>query len=93
LQIPMIGLGNVMKLHEYVWMNELRKHSANMQEAFCIVPSDAFYNAKRAYSNYYNQVDSFTNIQIFRNGEPAHNFYIYHLSGWKGNLPLTLGFE
>jgi len=93
LQIPMIGLGDVMKLHEYAWMNELRTHSANMQEAFCIVPSDAFYNAKRAYSNYYNQVDSFTNIQIFRNGEPAHNFYIYHLSGWKGNLPLTLGFE
>jgi hypothetical protein len=85
----MIGLGHIMDLHEYMWMNNLRKDSANMQQAFCIVPSDEFYNAKRVYKNYYTRIDSITNIQTFRGGKPAHNFYIYRLSGWKGVIPLV----
>lgn len=85
--IKMIGLGYMMDLHEYVWMNNLRKDSVNMQQAFCIVPSDGFYNVKRAYSNYYNSIDSVSNIQIYRNGKPSNNFYVFRLSGWKGKLP------
>ncbi len=81
--IKMIGLGNIMDLHEYIWMNTLRKDSVNMQQAFCIVPSDEFYNVKNACKNYYSYVDSVTSIQIFRANKPAHNFYVYHLSGWK----------
>lgn len=88
LNIKMIGLGNMMDLHEYLWMNAIRKDSVNMQQAFCIVPSDEFYNVKNAYKNYYNRVDSVTSIQTFRGNKPAHNFYVYHLSGWKGDLPL-----
>jgi len=88
LHIKMIGLGNLMDLHEYIWMNNRRKDSVNMEQAFCIVPSEGFYDLKQAYSNYYNQIDSVTNIQTFRGNEPAHNFYVYHLSGWKGELPL-----
>jgi 4-amino-4-deoxy-L-arabinose transferase-like glycosyltransferase len=86
--IKMIGLGNEMDLHEYIWMNNLRKDSVNMQQAFCIIPSDEFYNIKKAYHNYYKYVDSVTSIQTFRANKPAHNFYVYHLSGWKGNMPL-----
>lgn len=88
LNIKMIGLGNIMDLHEYMWMNNLRKDSINMQQAFCIVPSDEFYNVKSTYKNYYNRVDSITTIQLLRGGKPAHNFYVYRLSGWKGNLPV-----
>ena len=84
----MIGLGNIMDLHEYMWMNDLRKDSVNMQEAFCIVPSDEFYNVKKAYKNYYTNVDSIANIQTFRGDKPAHNFYVYHLLGWKGTIPV-----
>ena len=86
--IKMIGLGDVMDLHEYVWMNRLRKDSVNMQQAFCIIPSDGFYNVRRVYANYYSHVDSVTNIQTYRVNEPAHNFYVYHLWGWKGNMPM-----
>ena len=88
INIKMIGLGNIMDLHEYMWMNDLRKDSVNMQEAFCIVPSDEFYNVKKAYKNYYTNVDSIANIQTFRGDKPAHNFYVYHLSGWKGTIPV-----
>ena len=87
--IQMIGLGNMMDLHEYTWMNGLRKDSVNMQQAFCIVPSDEFYNVRKTYSNYYNNVDSITNIQLLRNGNPSHSFYVYLLSGWKGKIPVV----
>ncbi len=88
LNIKMIGLGNMMDLHEYIWMNDRRKDSVNMQQAFCIIPSDEFYNIKKIYKDYYRYVDSVTTIKTFRANKPAHNFYVYHLSGWKGKLPL-----
>jgi hypothetical protein len=87
LHIKIIGLGDVMDLHEYAWMNNLRKDSVNMQQAFCIMPSDGTYSLRKAYGNYYSHFDSVTTIRIFRGGEPAHNFYVYHLSGWKGEMP------
>lgn len=86
--IKMIGLGNVMDIHEYAWMNAHRKASVNLQQAFCIIPSTGFYNVRHAYKSYYSYADSVTTIQILRNKKPAENFYVYHLSGWKGNLPV-----
>ena len=72
-----------MNLHEYIWMNDMRKDSVNMQQAFCIVPSDEFYNVKKIYTNYYKDVDSVTTIQSFRGNKPAHDFYVYHLQDGK----------
>jgi len=89
LHIKMIGLGDIMDLHEYTWMNALRKDSVNMQNAFCIVPSFGPYNPRIAFKNYYSSIDSRTTIPVIRGGEPAANFYVYKLSGWKGTVPLA----
>lgn len=86
--IKMMGLGSVMDIHEYAWMNYLRKNSVNMQHAFCIVASTGYYNIASAYKKYYTYADSVTTILILRDKKPAENFYVYHLSGWKGNLPV-----
>jgi len=86
--IKMIGLGEMMNLHEYTWMNNQRKNSVDMQKAFCIVPSDEFYDVREMYKKYYNKVDSITSIQLLRGGKPAHSFYVYLLSGWKGEIPV-----
>jgi hypothetical protein len=88
LDIQMIGLGDIMNLHEYAWMNALRKDSVNMQKAFCIVPSYGPYNPRTAYKDYYNIIDSITTIPVMRGDKPAANFYVYKLSGWKGTVPL-----
>ncbi len=88
LNIKMIGLGNIMDLHEYMWLNNERKNSVDMSQAFCVVPSDEFYYYKKYYTDYYNYSDSVTTIHTYRSGTPAHNFYIYHLSGWKGTIPV-----
>lgn len=86
LNIQMIGLGSMMDLHEYMWMNLLRKQKVNLNQAYCIVSSDEYYNPKIAYKNFYNQIDYVKNILILRSGKPAHYFYLYHLTGWKGKL-------
>ncbi len=84
----MIGLGDMINLHEYMWMNEIRKSKVNFSSAYCIVPSDEFYNVQAMYKNYYSQTDFITDISISRSGKPVIDFYIYRLSGWKGKLPV-----
>jgi len=85
----MIGLSNIMDIHEYAWINNIRKDSVNMQRAFCVVPSIGYYNFRKTYRPYYSHADSITTIHVYRGNKPAQNFYVYLLSGWKGgNMPL-----
>ena len=81
LHIQMIGLGSVNALHNYAWKNKYTIPLAKPDTAFCIVHSDEYYDAKKAYAAYYPKIDSVTTIKIFRNNLPAHNFYVYRLSG------------
>jgi hypothetical protein len=83
----MIGLGNIINLHEYMWMNRYRKSQVNFQSAYCIVPSDELYDARNLYGVYYEKIEPAAEIKISRGGKPAHNFYIYRLTGWKNDLP------
>lgn len=88
LKIQMIGLGDIMSLHEYIWMNGTRESRVDFTKAYCIVPSDEYYNAKAVYKNYYSTIDFITDIPIARSGKPVIDFYVYRLSGWKGTLPV-----
>jgi len=85
--IQMIGLGDMVNLHEYMWMNAKRKSQVNFDAAYCIVPSDELYDIHEVYRDYYEEMEFAAEINISRGGKPAHNFYIYRLKGWKNNLP------
>jgi hypothetical protein len=87
LKIQMIGLDGIINLHEYLWMNARRKDKVDLSKAYCIVPSDEFYDAKKMYQNFYSHIEFVKDISISRGGKPAVDFYIYRLSGWKNNLP------
>ena len=88
LNIKMIGLGSMMDIHEYMWMNLLRKNDINLNNAYCIVSSDEYFNPKIAYKNYYTNIKFIKAISVLRNGKTAHDFYVYRMKGWKGNLPV-----
>lgn len=88
LNIQMIGLGEMNELHEYTWMNNKRKSKVDMSTAYCIVNSDDYYNVHDQYRDYYSQVDTIQIIHILRGHQPAHDFVIYRLKGWKNNLPI-----
>ena len=88
--IPMFGLGIMNDLHDYMWTNKIRGRSKpDMNNVYCIVPSDEYYNFRRAYSGYYSSFDLATVINTFRGGKPAHSFYVYRLRGWKGHIPMA----
>jgi hypothetical protein len=84
LGIELIGLGAINDLHHYSWMNEWRIKAADMQNAWCIVPSNESYSIKEIYEPYYGQVHYIATIIAERSGKPARNFTVYKLSGWKG---------
>jgi 4-amino-4-deoxy-L-arabinose transferase-like glycosyltransferase len=86
-KIKMIGLDGMINLHEYMWMNTLRKDKVDFSKAYCIVPSDEFYSAKVMYAKFYAQINFIKTISVSRSNKPAVDFYIYRLSGWKNNLP------
>lgn len=86
LGIQMIGLGSVFDLHEYAWMNDLRKNHVDFNKAYCVVPSNENYDARRKYLDYYSQVNLVTQIENFRNKKLSRYFYVYRLQGWKNKI-------
>jgi 4-amino-4-deoxy-L-arabinose transferase-like glycosyltransferase len=82
--LEMIGLGEMNDLHHYVWMNEWRMPAADMEKAWCIVPSNESYNASENYKDYYERADYVATIIAERSGKPSRLFTVYILSGWKG---------
>ena len=85
--IKMIGLGDMVNIHEYMWMNTKRESQVDLSAAYCIVPSDEYYDVKEMYGAYYKDIEPAAVIRIERGGKPAHNFDIYRLKGWNNNLP------
>jgi hypothetical protein len=79
----MIGLGAINQIRHYKWTNNWRKDEVNMNNAYCIMPSDEKYNIPTAF---YNKIELVSILEIKRAGRPAHNFNVYRLSGWKGNF-------
>jgi hypothetical protein len=86
--IQMIGLGVLNDLHEYLWLNNERKDKVNFTSAYCILPSDEFYNVYQHYQPYYNNIQLAYTIHVPRSGKPSHHFYVFRLSGWKNTLPV-----
>lgn len=86
-EITMIGLGEMDQVGNYLWSNQERKHLVNMNQAFCIIPSDEYYDPVKAYSPYYENIQLVKKIEIKRGGKKAHHYNVFHLSGWKNNIP------
>jgi 4-amino-4-deoxy-L-arabinose transferase-like glycosyltransferase len=86
--IPVIGMGTLNELHEYMWTNAQRIQSADMSTAYCIIPADISYDAKKYYSKYYSKIGSRAVINITGKYGLPLRFYVYRLTGWKGLLPI-----
>ena len=84
LNIPMIGLGSLSQIRHYLWMNNLRTHDPQPRIAYCIMPVDEQYDLPSAF---YTNVQMIATIEVNRMAQPAHNFRVYRLTGWKNNIP------
>ncbi len=89
LGIPVIGVGSLYNLHEYLWMNSKRLNKVNLSKAYCITPSEDVDDMNEHYLPYYSSIKLITIIKGFRGGKPARNFFVYRLSGYKNNAPVV----
>ncbi|MCY7291914.1 MAG: glycosyltransferase family 39 protein [Ferruginibacter sp.] len=83
LNIKMIGLAPVLNIHQYAWRIATDTVHLQMDTAYAIVHSYDYFDASKAFKNYYNKIDSVHTIPIMRAGKLAYNFYVCRLSGWK----------
>ena len=84
--LTVIGLG-WEDLHHYLWLNKERKEGVDLSTAYCILPSDEYYDVAQKYKGYYTTIELVHTIPTVRSGKPAHTFYVYRLSGWTGVVP------
>jgi 4-amino-4-deoxy-L-arabinose transferase-like glycosyltransferase len=90
LDIPVIGLGALNDLHHYAWLNRWRLYATDPTKAWCIVPSNEYFDARTQFAPWYTKADSVTTITQLRGGKPARYFTVWRLSGWKrkGAIPV-----
>ena len=79
----MVGLGALNDLHEYGVTSRWNNKKINLNEVYCIVPSNENYDIKQKYAAYYNNVAPVAEINSYRGKLCARHFFIYRLSGRK----------
>lgn len=82
--IQLLGLGTMNDLHHYAWLNEWRRPLANMANAYCIVPSNEYDDARARYAPFFSTIDSVGRIDQLRSGTSCRYFTVYRLGGRKG---------
>ncbi len=83
LGVKMIGLGNVLNIHQYAWRLGVDTIKLNMDTAYTIVHSYDYFDVKKAFEKYYSKIDSVQTMPVFRAGKRAYYFNVWRLSGWK----------
>ena len=82
----MIGLGEPKQVGVYQWLNGERLQGLDMNQAYCIIPSDDAYGPP---ANYYSSIEKLHELRITRNGKPAKIFYVYLLKGLRKKVPIA----
>ena len=82
----MIGLGGPHQINEYLWTNKWRKDEVDLNNAYCIIPSDDKYYVPK---NFYQTKELALIIDVDRNGRLSHSFGVYRLKGLKREVPVV----
>lgn len=83
LGIKMIGLGNVLNIHQYAWRLGADTLKLNMDTAYTVVHSYDYFDVKKAFEKHYATIDSVQTIPVLRSGKRAYYFNVWRLTGWK----------
>jgi hypothetical protein len=65
----------------------LANHSSfpSGDDAYCIVPSENYFNAKDKYASLFSRITEPFTIEQKRNGKICRRFYVYRLNGYHSN--------
>lgn len=86
LHLKMIGLGGPRQINEYLWTNKWRKNEVDLNNAYCIIPTDDKYYVPAVY---YQTKELVFIIDVNRSGKLSHSFAVYRLRGLKRPVPVV----
>ncbi|MEJ0102967.1 MAG: hypothetical protein WDO19_10585 [Bacteroidota bacterium] len=84
LKKDLIALGDTSDIHQYAWINNKRKSLHTGEDAYCIVPSENYYDAGQFYSGLFKTILPPVIIEQKRNGKLPRIIYIYKLKNYSG---------
>ncbi len=84
LKRDLIGVGDTSDIHQYAWLNQQRKMLHNGDDAYCIVPSNNYFEVDKTYASLFTDIAAPAVIEQKRNGKACRRFYIYRLKGYLG---------
>ena len=85
LHMTLVGVGDVVDLHQYYWLNKNRPALMKGDSALCIIPSNYLANLDETYLLHFTSAERIHTFEGTRGGEVARYFYVYLLKDYLGN--------
>lgn len=82
LQKDLIAAGDTADIHHYAWINNERKRLKPGDDAYCIVPSNNYVDAKELFTLHFTTILPPQIIEQKRNGKICRYFYIWRMKNY-----------
>ncbi len=82
LKKDLVAIGDTFNIHQYAWLNNKRKKLQPGDDAWCIVPSENYFDVKKMYAPLFKTVLGPGIVQQKRNGKICRVLYIYELKNY-----------
>jgi 4-amino-4-deoxy-L-arabinose transferase-like glycosyltransferase len=82
LQKDVIAIGDTSDIHQYAWINKERKILQAGDDAYCIVPSNNYFDVRAVYAAYFATILNPLVIEQKRSGTTCRYFYIWRLKNF-----------
>jgi hypothetical protein len=78
------GIGDILNLHQYHWMNKYKKQLKEGDSAYYLIPSNLFnYKSFDEVTNRFMTYEMPLVITQFRSGIPCKQVYVFRVKGYK----------
>jgi hypothetical protein len=80
-----IGIGDILDLHQYYWMNEYKKSLKKGDSAYFIIPSNLFdYKVLDKVIHNFDKFEMPLTITEYRSGIICKEFFVFRFKGFRG---------
>ena len=80
----MLTIGDTADIHQYAWINQQRNPLKKTKDAYCIVPSNNYFDAEKFDAPFYNSIKMTNIIERKRGGKLCRRFYVFRVKNIDG---------
>lgn len=81
-KIDVVAIGDISDIHQYAWLNTKRKKLKPGDDAWCIVPSENYFDVLHSFAPLFQRSLPADTIRQKRNGENCRLFYVYKFKNY-----------